>query len=329
LKSRALAVGCAIVLLGSSTLASCSDRASVPVQVTLGAVPTELNALVYVAEDTGIFAREGIDLQIRGYESGAASAAGMLNGEADIALAAEFPIVRHVLNGQSIVNLGTVAKYENTFALWQHDSGIYTLSDLKGRRVGVTLTTISEYYLGMALHLNGADIKDVSLVEIKANEAKDALLAGKVDAVVTWEPWVSTIQDTMGDRVTTQSLQGSQYAYWNLVTSPTWCEANQDAIDVFLKCLAIAEEWAASHEGEAKQIVTARMGFDPVYTDLIWPRYQFQLSLGQELIAAMEHEARWLIGNGQTIATRTPDFLESIQEDHLRRSKPASVSIIR
>ena len=36
------------------------------------------------------------------YDSGAAAAAGMLNGEADIASGAEFPIVRQVFNKKDI-----------------------------------------------------------------------------------------------------------------------------------------------------------------------------------------------------------------------------------
>jgi len=40
---------------------------------------------------------------------GASAAAGMLNGEADIALAAEFPIVRQVFNKKDITSFGTIA----------------------------------------------------------------------------------------------------------------------------------------------------------------------------------------------------------------------------
>ena len=62
-------------------------------------VPTELNALFYVAEARNFFAPNGLEVTLKeNYDSGATAAAGMLNGEADIALAAEFPLVRQVFN---------------------------------------------------------------------------------------------------------------------------------------------------------------------------------------------------------------------------------------
>ena len=60
--------------------------------LTVAMVPTEFNALLYIAEAQNFFAANGLQVTLKeDYDSGASAAAGMLNGEADIALAAEFP----------------------------------------------------------------------------------------------------------------------------------------------------------------------------------------------------------------------------------------------
>jgi NitT/TauT family transport system substrate-binding protein len=252
----------------------------------------------------------------------------MLSGETDVALAAEFPIVRQVFNKKDIINFGTVAKYENTYIIWRTDRGIKTIQDLKGKKIGVTLTTISEFYLGRTLELNGINIQQVILVDTKAADSEKAIVSGEVDAVVTWEPWVNQIKQRMGKEVITQAAQSAQDAYWNLVSTTNWTNNHADTIERLMKSLAQAEGYIASHQDEAKAIVRKRMNFNDAYMEAIWSRYQFSLSLNQSLIIAMEDEARWMISNNLTTEKTIPDFGNYIYEDALKAVKPEAVKII-
>ena len=297
--------------------------------LSLATVPTELNAVVYVAEDQKLFARNGLQVIFKDYNSGAAAAAGMLNGEADIALAAEFPIVRQVFNKKDIIGLGTITKYENTYIIWRTNSGIKTIQDLKGKRIAVTLRTISEFYLGRTLELNGMNINQVTLVDAKAAGLKKILLDGEVEAVATWEPWVTQINQHLGKEVVTRALQSGQYAYWNLVSTTNWTKNYFNILRRVMKSLVQAEDYVASHQDEAKVIVGKRMNFDAPYLEMIWPRYQFALSLDQSLITAMEDEARWMIKNKLAKDKNVPNFSNYIYVDALKAVKPEAVNIIR
>jgi NitT/TauT family transport system substrate-binding protein len=322
-----------IVFFGAAlATGSCSPRADTGAMesLTIALVPTEINALLYIAEAQDHFAANGLQVTLKeDYESGAAAATAMLNGEAEIASAAEFPIVRQVFNGKDIINFGTIARYENTYMIWRTDSGIEAVEDLKGKKIGVTLQTISAFYLGRTLDLNGMNIHQVTIVDVKAADAEKALVNNEVDAVVTWEPWVNQINERMGMEVTTTAVQSSQYAYWNLVATTDWIKGHPDAIKRLIVSLAQAEDYVASHRAEAKEIVGKRMNFDDAYLEMIWKRYQFSLSLDQSLILAMEDEARWMIVNDLTTETEVPDFLDYIYADGLEAIKPEAVNIIR
>lgn len=298
--------------------------------LTIAMVPTEINALLYIAEAQDFFARNGLKVTLKeDYDSGATATAGMLNGEADIAVASEFVTVRQILNGKDLINLGTIARYENTFIIWHADSGLKTLQGLKGKKVGVTLKTISEFYLGRTFGLNGLKLEQVKLVDVKAADAERALTNGEVDAVVTWEPWVNRIDLHLGKKVIIRALQSSQQAYWNLVSTGHWAKNRFPIIKRLMQSMTEAEDYCVLHQDEAKAIVGKRMKFDKAFMDKLWPRYQFSLSLDQSLIAAMEDEARWMIKNNLTDKKQVPDFLNYIHEDGLKATKPEAVGIIR
>ena len=63
----------------------------------------------------------------------------MLNGEVDIATASEFVVANNALQNASIYAFGSLSKYLNLYLVARTDKGINSISDLVGKRIGVTL----------------------------------------------------------------------------------------------------------------------------------------------------------------------------------------------
>jgi NitT/TauT family transport system substrate-binding protein len=68
---------------------------------------------------------------------------------------------------------------------------IKTIKDLKGKRVAFGEGSVSHFLLGFLLKQNGMTFKDIIAVNMTAGDAGAAFVAGKVDAAVTWEPWLT------------------------------------------------------------------------------------------------------------------------------------------
>ena len=105
-------------------------------KITLAAYAGATGALVYVAEDQGYFEKNGLDVTIKGYESGKAAADTVIAGEADISTSAGFVFVSNSFDHTDLRVFGTVATFETKELVARKDKGITTdsvLSVVSGR----------------------------------------------------------------------------------------------------------------------------------------------------------------------------------------------------
>ena len=297
--------------------------------VTIGTTPIELNALIYVADEQKFFTNNGVQVVFKDYDTGVAAVNGLLKGEVDIALTTEFVIVGKSLQKQDVLDLATTDKSMLFYIIARADRGINSTADLRGKRIAVPRQTITEFYLGRMLELNGMRIQQVTMVDTKASDPAGTIAGGDVDAVVTWEPYVTQIRQQMGNGVITWPVQSGQVSFWSVASTPGWIKQHPDLVRQFLKSLAQAEEYIIHHPVEAKKILQKRLKLDDTYIATVWSQNQFSLSLDQSLIAAMEDEARWMIKNNLTSEKQIPDFVNYIYVDGLKTVKPGAVKIIR
>jgi len=73
---------------------------------------------------------------------------------------------------------------------------IHTLGDLKGKSIAVNKAASSEFYLNALLRQAGFSEKDLTVIDMTPGDAGKAFLAGRVDAAVTWEPYLSQAKQT-------------------------------------------------------------------------------------------------------------------------------------
>jgi NitT/TauT family transport system substrate-binding protein len=318
----------AVVVFGAW---SCSkaDHSGKTVSITVGSSGAEQDALIYVADRQRFFAAKGLDVRLRPYDTGLATTDAMLKNEVDMATAAEFVIVGKVLKKEKILDIATIAEFENEFLIGRTDKGIRTIGDLRGKKIGVTRHTSTEFSLSRFLDLHGMGIGQVTLVDIPPAKAVDAIVKGDVDALIAWEPNVAAVKERLGDRIVMWPAQNGQPKYWNVIARDAWVTGHPELVEGFLQSLAEAEKYLVGHPDEVKTMVEKRLHRDDSYTERIWPRFRFALTLDQRLIVAMKDEARWMISSNLTIEKTIPDFADYIYVDGLKDVKSGGVSIIR
>jgi ABC-type nitrate/sulfonate/bicarbonate transport system substrate-binding protein len=321
-----------LVVIGIITISlSCSPKGySGPVEsITLGFAPSEASCLMYVAEERGFFTANGVEVVKKYYDTGAGAMEALLQNEVDIAGMSEVPFITQVFAKKEISIYANIDKLQYVYLFCRKDRGIKVASDLKGKRLGLPMGTISEFYLGSFLELNGLRIQDLTLLETAPPAAMNALTAGSLDGVVVWNPFAYQIRQQMAGEVAILRLQSNQPAYALAVARNAWLVGHKGVISRSLKAIAQAEQYIINHPEEARAIVQKRMNYDTAFMEIIWPENQFSVLLDQSLILAMEDEARWMMSNNLTTEKAVPNFLNYISEDALKTVKPEAVKIIR
>ncbi|MBX6753127.1 MAG: ABC transporter substrate-binding protein [Thermorudis peleae] len=218
--------------------------------------------LIWLAKDKGFFKQNGIDVQIQLIESPGerfnALAAGSLDGmasslDAFTRVGAQgIPVVQVVGLDESLGGDGIVAKKE-----------IQSIKDLKGKTVAVNIGSTSHWFLANVLAQNGMSLNDVKIQDMTAGDAGAAFVAGKVDAAVTWEPWLSRAQKTdFGHTlVTTKDYPGLIVDTFGFRRD--FAQQHPDVVVAFLKGLAQAYDYWQKNPDDAIQVMATEFKQKP------------------------------------------------------------------
>jgi ABC-type nitrate/sulfonate/bicarbonate transport system substrate-binding protein len=297
--------------------------------LSIGSAPLESSALIYIADNQGLFASNGIEATIRDYDTGAASLDGLVKGEVDLAVPAEYALVGKAFNKDKIRALASIDKVQYFYLVARKDQGIASIPDLKGRKIGVVRKTIAEFYLGRWLELHGMTAGQVTLVDVNIAQSEAKISAGDVDAIISRPPYISPIEASLGPNALVWQAQSNQALYALLIGRNDWITDHTELVRRLYRALIQAEEYLIRHSADAKAIVQKRLKLDDDYMAAVWSQNHFSLSLDQSLVLAMEDEARWMIKNDLTAEKQVPNFLDYIYEDGLESVKPEAVNVIR
>jgi ABC-type nitrate/sulfonate/bicarbonate transport system substrate-binding protein len=285
-------------------------------------------SLVHVAAARGYFAEEGLDVTIRSFDFGRLALESLLAGEADLATAAETPVVLSTLRGARIALLATISNStRNNAVLGRKAAAIGSPRDLAGKRVGVTRGTTGEFFLEMTLVRSGVLRSKVTFVDLKPDEMEAALRRGEVDAVATWIPYVTLLETRLGGQLV--ALESESPETFALVARREFPRERGPAAERALRALLRAERFARERPQEARGIVAEALRVPSAELSKMWDVYDLRVRLDQGLFVLMDEQARWAIRSGLAPRQVMPDFREVIASAPLLAVKADAVHLIR
>ena len=179
-----------IIVLISGTIAMWTFHSQKPkflgplIKISLRTVPFELSSPIWVAEDRGFFAENGLDVTIKEYDSGVSAIKDLITDKVEIATAGEFVFVRNSHQKKDLRIVGIIDTYDVNRVVARRDHGIEQLSDLRGKRIGVARGSQAEFCLARLLTLNSIPSQDVQMVDLIPSQQITLLENGEIDAAI-------------------------------------------------------------------------------------------------------------------------------------------------
>ena len=229
---------------------------------------------MFVGVEKGFFKKHGVEVRLKVVNTGTDMVNAMQKREVQIGdmSVTTFLKARHGGDPFRVIGIiqndATRSNADEPLAIVaRKDSGISPgkIAELKGKRVGLAKAQTSDEYFKMVLARAGMKYDDVTIENIMAPPAlAPALKEGKVDAVVSWEPFNTVVLDQVPESYTV--IRGGGYLSYIMVATahePT-LQSSPEVIRNFVAGLAEASQYTRQHRDEAVAIFVKWVpGLDP------------------------------------------------------------------
>lgn len=277
----------------------------------------------YVAKESGIFEKNGLDVSVNTGPSGSAMVAFLIGNQVHAAYGSENSGVLNNQVDDRVVTVGEGTFLKRWLSVVANDQ-IKTIEDLKGKRVGVAQATGSEtFWLSVLKNLN-LKAEDYEVVNVEAPEMVAALERGNIDAFSVWEPWPTrAVMSVDGAKILLDN-EGFLNLRNLVFMNRDWIEENPETAEAFMRSMVEATELINDDREAATQMVAnfLRMPLD-LATELM-PKLDFNMDLSDgtmENIATVEEQLK-RIGKLQ----KDLDWEKFVYPDLLKKVAPERVT---
>ena len=145
---------------------------------------------LWIAEKQGFFAANNVDVQLVNFGWDQDLASALASGNIQVTSTATNGVILQRNNGIDLKGFMLMDGSTTADAVLA-GKDVASIADIKGKKVAYEEGSTSDLLINYALTSNGMSIADVEAVPIAAADAGLALIAGRVDVAVTYEPYIS------------------------------------------------------------------------------------------------------------------------------------------
>lgn len=233
----------------TTAAAAATAPAGPEAQLRIGYIPdTHGGGIVAVANDKGYWKQAGIAPSLKSFSNGPLQVTAMAAGDLDFAyigpgaawLAAQ---------GQAVV-VTVDSLNTGDYLITRNGTGVNSINDLKGKKIGVPLGTSGEMILQLSLQKANISPKDVQLINLDPAGVVTAFIGGQIDVAAIWSPLSSQIQQRIPDAkiLIDNTAFFPTYSFPQMwVASPKIVKENPEAVKRFLKAFVLANDYRAAN----------------------------------------------------------------------------------
>jgi NitT/TauT family transport system substrate-binding protein len=283
--------------------------------------------LIAIADAKGFFKECGLEVSAKEYPSGLEAVEALIKGEAQMATGADFVMASKIFVDPSLRVVASIGTSGGSEIVARKDRKIHKPSDLKGKKIGFSRATVSEYYMDAFLLANMIPPHDVTSVNIPPARIVDAIVSGEVDAISSWEVYVYSAKKRLRENAVYWLAQNYLDYYWLLIAKEELTRS-PEPVKRFLRALLMAEEFVLANTNEAKSILSKKWNFDPEFITEVWEKTRLNVTLNQSMITSLENFARWKMTK-EGRREEMPNYLKHIYSTAMLEIEPRAVTLFK
>ena len=132
---------------------------------------------------------------------------------------------------------------------------IKSVNDLKGKKIALEPGFTGHFFFLYLLREAGLSQDDVEIVAMDTGSAGSAFVSGKVDAAVTWEPWIGKAKELDDAHILISSADRPGVIIDVLFMRTATISERPSEVQKLIEAMAEATSWYASNKEEGDKII--------------------------------------------------------------------------
>ncbi|MEY8507553.1 ABC transporter substrate-binding protein [Lachnospiraceae bacterium 42-17] len=233
-----------------------TEKELVDVSFRLNYTADGLHAPFYYALEKGYYEEAGLNVTI-GEGNGAGTTAKLIGtGDADIGFTDSASVASAIAEGIPVKIVCPIYAVNAFGAIALKDSGIQTMKDLEGKKVGIATGDGPSNLFAAAAAANDIDVNKVEFVSMDANSKETSLMKGDVDAILAGCDSDAVALECNGYEVNAMRYSdcGAATVGLSLVANPDFIAENSEIIEKFISATLKGWDECRTNGEEAVEI---------------------------------------------------------------------------
>ncbi|MCQ2042421.1 ABC transporter substrate-binding protein [Stutzerimonas kunmingensis] len=220
-------------------------------------LPAGDKAAIYLGVEQGLFAAEGIDVEIASARGGSDVVTKLATNSADFGSAGLASLLQAKAQGEvPVVAVAPIYNKQPDAFFTTEGSGINSFNDIVGKTVATPTFSASNVVWPLLLERNGIDPASVKLLKLDPGALAPMLATGKVDATINWLTVAPGFVRALGEAdKTLKTIPWSEYGFegygLSLVASQRFVQRNPEVAKKFVKAYQQAQKNAIADPAAA------------------------------------------------------------------------------
>ena len=242
------------------------SKSKMPEEVTIGYSALRISLPIFVAQDKGFFAEEGLKVKLERFDTAQPLMQSLVAGNIQVGGYTALPITyTAMLRGKTDLYFVTSMLEDqnhriSSLIIPKNSAENFSYADLKGKKVGILPTVAYKVWLEELLKNKGVDVKSVEIIQLDPSLQANVLQSKQVDALFTNDPVATTIlQKGIGRLISNEvelpKIFGEPFLFGSLNIRKDFADKNPSVTKKIISALNKAVTFVNDNPTEAKQIL--------------------------------------------------------------------------